>query len=216
MGSDNKPEDVVSKNEVSQSAASSKPNLVLFSVLTFAPALIGFGIGYAVYSFGATEKYDARIAGVGDMAWLYASIPVFGRAIAFVNNYPAFMFKGGWKGNLRSNPFIYKAIGEGASENAIIFDESGNVGKYNRANRSIHHMVENFGAVCAGLFASGTVFPFPTFVATCVFSIGRILHQIGYTGGYGKHAPGFLLSLLSSVTVEGLCSLVAVKSFGLV
>jgi hypothetical protein len=77
-------------------------------------------------------------------------------------------------------------------------------------------MVENMGAVCAGLFAAGSVFPFPTFVTTCVFSLGRIMHQIGYTGGYGGHAPGFLLSLLASITVEGLCSVVAAKSFGLI
>jgi hypothetical protein len=86
---------------------------------------------------------------------MYAAIPVLGRAIGCVNNYPAFWFKNGWEGNVRSNPFIYKAIGENAADNAIIFDESGNIGKYNRANRSIHHMVENNGAVCAGLFAAG-------------------------------------------------------------
>jgi hypothetical protein len=37
MGSDNKPEGI---------PAEEKPNKTLFSVLTFAPFVIGFGIGY--------------------------------------------------------------------------------------------------------------------------------------------------------------------------
>ena len=35
----------------------------------------------------------------------------------------------------------------------------------------------------AGLYMCGQVFPFPTFVLVCVFCLGRIMHQIGYTTG---------------------------------
>jgi hypothetical protein len=38
-------------------------------------------------------------------------------------------------------------------------EDTGDVGAYNRANRSVHHMVENFGAVVAGLGLVGGQLP---------------------------------------------------------
>ena len=38
-------------------------------------------------------------------------------------------------------------------------EDTGDVGAYNRANRSVHHMVENFGAVVAGLGLVGGELP---------------------------------------------------------
>ena len=35
------------------------------------------------------------------------------------------------------------------------------------------------------------------------------MHQVGYSGGYGKHGVGFMVSTLSSITLEGLCLIVA-------
>lgn len=85
----------------------------------------------------------------------------------------------GSSGNVRSNPFIYTMIGDKKSDNKIIFEAEGDIGAYNRANRSIHHMVENFGGFVAGMFMAGSVFPFPIFVLSCIFSVGRIAHQVG-------------------------------------
>ena len=56
-------------------------------------------------------------------------------------------FKGkimkGNSGNLRSNMFIYKQVGDNAMENVITLIEDGDIGAFNRSNRSIHHMIEN-------------------------------------------------------------------------
>lgn len=58
--------------------------------------------------------------------------------------------------------------------------EEGDVGAYNRANRSLHHFVENASALVAGFALSSFVFPLPTFVLVSVYSLGRVLHQNGY------------------------------------
>jgi len=79
--------------------------------------------------------------------------------------------------NMRSNPFIYTTVG--GSKETVLFQNDGVIGSYNRANRSLAHMIENFGAVLAGLMLAGSCFPFPTFVCACAFGVGRIMHQVG-------------------------------------
>jgi len=53
-------------------------------------------------------------------------------------------------GNIRANMYFYKNIGDKAPGNAVVLQDTGDAGAYNRANRSVHHMIENFGAVVAG------------------------------------------------------------------
>jgi hypothetical protein len=72
-------------------------------------------------------------------------------------------------------------------------------------------MVENFGALAAGLFLCGAVFPFPAFVLVCIFCAGRVAHQAGYTTGYGGHAVGFMLATLAASTMEGLSMVIVLK-----
>jgi len=185
-------------------------SLIVPLAITFVPLGIGTLIALAIHKFGNTEKYDEKITAVkaAETLWVYAALVVFGRMVTFINVYPM-IFKGkimaGDSGNIRSNPFIFKQIGDKAMENMVIFEDQGDIGAYNRANRSIHHMIENFGAFVAGLFMAGSVFPFPVFVLVCLFSAGRVMHQVGYTSGYGSHAAGFMCATLAATTVEGLC-----------
>merc|ERR1712159_952402 len=193
-----------------------KPPVALFAGIFTVPVIIGLAIATAVYSFGATTKYDARISELAsrDLHWAFLGLFVVGRAVAFVNIYPMYHKSSIMKansGNLRSNPFIYKAIGDGAGEHAVIFDEEGAVGKYNRANRSLHHMVENFAVVVAGLFMVSQVFPFPVFVCSAIWGVGRALHQVGYTTGYGGHGAGFALAMLATAIIEGMAVVVGVQ-----
>lgn len=214
MGSDNGDKAALT---TSKDAKGGVVPVVIFSSV---PLFIGIGVAWCIYNFGATAKYEARVSEVvaKELHWAMAAICVLGRCVTLVNMLPMI-----WKqkimtttsGNLRSNLFIYTAVGDGAAPHQVLLETEGDVGKYNRANRSLHHMVENFAVVIAGIFAAAQVFPFPTFVATCLFSIGRVLHLIGYTYGYGKHAPGFVLSTISTSTIEGMLALVALKGFGL-
>ncbi|RQM28795.1 hypothetical protein B5M09_010844 [Aphanomyces astaci] len=192
----------------------------LFVVLTV-PLAIGTAIAYSVYTLGPQATYEKRIKALlgNELHWACLAIVLLGRTVAFVNFYPTIhkaQIMRGNSGNLRSNPFIYKAIGKDAKENAIVFIDDGEVGAYNRANRSLQHLVENYGSLVAGLFLAGNVFAFPVFVATVVFAVGRIAHQVGYTSGYGGHGLGFVLSLFAISTVEGLLLVIGLKGLKLI
>merc|ERR1711971_1217169 len=118
-------------------------------------------------------------------------------------------YKKGLKGNIRSNPFFFETVsGDGNKAQLVLFKEEGFHGMYNRSNRSVQHMVETSGAFLAAIGPVGWIFPRQTFGLVVVFCAGRILHQKGYAKGYGGHGPGFGLSMLSLLTLEGLALLV--------
>eukprot|EP00913_Durusdinium_trenchii_P006552 g6155.t1 len=74
---------------------------------------------------------------------------------------------------------------------------------------------ENSLAFVLCLLLAGVIFPLPALALTACFSVGRVVHQIGYaTAGYGGHALGFLIAMLSDMTLQMLCVLVAIKSLG--
>jgi len=181
--------------------------MVLLSINT----LLAFGLR----NFDDADSYKEKIVllAKADKHWVYLAVVVLGRAISYINFYPA-TFKNHLKGNVRSNPFFYKMEG---SDSMVSFVEDGDIGKYNRANRSIHHMVENFAAFLVGTVLAGDVFPKSVFFLVCMFAAGRIFHQAGYASGYGKHAIGFLLSIvLAGTMMEGLCLLVFLSGSGIV
>ncbi|OQS06920.1 hypothetical protein THRCLA_20257 [Thraustotheca clavata] len=181
-----------------------------------------FGVAtayYGVYTRGPMTKYNQRIEKLlhDDLHWACASIVIFGRIVAFVNAYPM-AHKARvvlpHSGNLRANLFFYHQIGKNASSSIVALIEDGAIGAYNRANRSLHHMIENYGALLAGLTLGCQVFPFQVFLLVCAYGFGRLLHQIGYTRGFGYHAPGYIISTLALSTLEGLHFLIAIKGFG--
>ena len=112
---------------------------------------------------------------------------------------------GGAPSNLRSNPLIFKLATDLAGKgSAIVMNEDGDMGMYNRANRSLHHFLENGYPLVAMLPASAFLYPFPSFVCMALCLVGRVAHQIGYSGGYGGHGLGFVLDRLGLFTVNGL------------
>jgi len=196
-----------------------KQNPFILVVIVHVALLIGTALAYGLVKLDSADKYRVKMTEISgdDRHWLFLAVVVFGRMIAYVNFFPA-GYKNHMKGNLRSNPFIYTIRGgaKDNEDNIVSFEEEGDIGKYNRANRSIHHMIENYGSFLVGFVLAGNVFPKSVFSLVCIFSLGRIAHQAGYTQGYGKHAIGFLLSTLSIVTLEGLCLFVFLNGYGIV
>ena len=79
--------------------------------------------------------------------------------------------------NLRSNPFIYKhAVYQGDGGPAVILNDEGAIGSYNRGNRSLHHFLENSLPLVIAMPITLYIFPFPSFVLIILFCLGRILH----------------------------------------
>ena len=148
------------------------------------------------------------------------ALVIFQYTVMHMNGYPG-IFKSkimrGNDGNLRSNMFIYKlATQQGDEGSAIVMHEDGDLGQYNRANRSIYHFMENSLSLVAALPLSFFLFAFPTFVALCFFCLGRIIYQIGYTAkGYGGHVIGFIIDRFATMTIAGLMILAYQKSFSI-
>ena len=72
-------------------------------------------------------------------------------------------------GNFRANPFIYRVVGGDAK---VIFETEGIMGQYTRSNRSLQHMIENYGILIAGLLLVSMVFPIAMFVITLIWAMG--------------------------------------------
>merc|ERR1712217_395956 len=102
------------------------------------------------------------------------------------------------------------------SQPYVVLEDEGNIGKYNRANRSLTHFTENVPSFVVNWLLVSQVLPFPAFVLMVIFCIGRMLHMTGYTGGYGKHGPGFGLTMISSLPLEMLVLMIGLKvTFGI-
>merc|ERR1712154_340552 len=163
--------------------------------------------------------YNKNIAGLAeDEGYLFLAAAVFGFVVDWVNQYPMLyktMVMRFGSGNLRANMMIYKAAGSNEKAPYVVLETEGPVGSYNRANRSLTHFVENSLPVVLSILLAGRVFALPTLILTASFALGRILHQFGYaTVGYGAHAPGYMLAMLSSVVLQGLCIVVGAKNLG--
>ena len=171
---------------------------------------LGYGLSYLIYQFGDTDLYDTKRDQLAeyDLQWLLLGLIIFQVVVHYMNYYPMrfkerFMH---FQGNLRSNPLIYKQATDQTGEGpAIIMSEEGDVGKYNRGNRAIHHFLENSLPFTISLPVSFVLYPFPTFVLLCVFCLGLVLYQTGLTNyGFMYHLPGFMVRMISAYMVTGL------------
>jgi len=202
--------------DVHTKAKGMNKTLRMLPVIIVLTLLIGWGVAELIYHYtGDKAAYDAKIAVLktNELYFLYFSAVILGRLTVTINSMPlvwksSIMLAG--SGNLRANMYIYKVAHESGEAGApgyshVLLDEQGDVGKYNRANRSLHHYTENLAPFFLGVPLASYVFPAATFVLVCIFAIGRVWHQTGYaTKGYGAHGGGFALAMLATVTLEGL------------
>ena len=204
-------------------ATGQRPSYMMVIVAPVIIQMLGVGGAYAIFTYAGKTDFAVKMAQItaAGLHWIYAAAGLLAFTVRFVNFFPmaskSLVMSGALRSdvgiNVRSNPFIYQVVGK---QTPVVFDNEGWAGAYNRANRSLHHMIENISAVLVNLILAGYVFPFPTFVCIGVFCLGRIVHQVGYTSGYGGHGTGFALATLSSTTLEGLSILVALYGTGLV
>jgi len=194
-------------DEQKENGESKMTKMVVF--LCVFPYVIGCSIAYCIDHFGgANEPHKAMIHST-EYYWVYLGYFVVAWTIHFINNYP--MIKKGkvmQDGNIRANMMIYRVNSTGE---AVVLEDRGDVGEYNRANRSLHHMNETMAALLPGAFLAGFVYAKASFVCLLIFSIGRILHQQGYVNGYGGHGAGFALSMFSHMTIQSMVLIVGIE-----
>lgn len=213
-----------------KSVGKSIPDVDRLGAIKFLPAfvlgplvwsMICAPAAHFIYKNGNTELFEKNIARMVDNEQGYTLLAavLFNLVVVWVNSYPMLyksMVMRFSSGNLRANMQIYKAAGGSAESPYVILETSGPVGKYNRANRSLTHLVENSIPVALFIPLCGSIFPLPTLQLTAAFGLGRVLHQIGYASiGYGAHAPGFVLAEFAKFTMQMLCVLAADKSLAL-
>jgi len=186
----------------------------------FPGVFIGTGIAAAIHFVGSTELYNAQIAARGqDAAWTFLVAVLFSRLVLELNFFPM-TFKSKImrrkSGNLRTNMAIYKALDSAGAPagQAIVLDQAGATGQYNRANRSLTHFSETAPSVVVMLPLVASVYPFPAFVLTALYAAGRVSHQRGEAKGYGSHGAGFGISMVVNFVLEGLCLVAAGRAFG--
>lgn len=76
-------------------------------------------------------------------------------------------------------------------------------------------VIENAPGVALCLLLAGVVYPAAVFILVTIFALGRIAHQAAYSiKGYGAHGLGFVASLISSVILEGLVLVAALRGAG--
>ena len=198
-----------------------RASLLKASVAAVVPLAIGFSIAEGIYHWTGMAAYESKAHGLGELGYVYLSAVVLAVLTRFLNFLPTTLknsaMKTKAKGNIRANMYLYKVADDsnGSKGSMVILDEDAAAGRYNRANRSLHHFVENALPVFLCVPLAGYCFPLPTFVLTVVFSIGRILHQVAYSNsGYGAHALGFIIALLSAVVLEGLVLVAGLRAAG--
>ena len=183
--------------------------------------IVGYAIACRVYTQGNTALFDKNIVKLaeGELGYTLIAAAVFNLTVHWINNYPMIyksMIMSLNGGNLRANMQIYKQSGKDASSGYVVLETEGAIGSYNRANRSLTHMVENSIPMAVMLVLCGSVFPFPTLALTGLFGVGRVMHQVGYaTVGYGGHGLGFVISQIARCSMQGLCLLAADRSLNL-
>jgi len=208
-------------------AASAAASLKMVVGTTIVSRPIGIGIAFAIYYLGGTVAYDANAKlafnadGAGNGAYVFFSAVIFSFLTFWLNFYPMIpkarvMLK---DKNIRTNMYIYK-VNEVNTVNMnmprVILDEEGDCGKYNRANRSMHHFTEYAAACAFTAICASFVFPFPVFILMIILATGRLWHQFSYSNsGYGAHAGGFMLFMVAYVTLEMLALLAGIKQIQL-
>ena len=171
--------------------------------------IIGFVIAFAVYYGGSTDNYDASIKSTkggpdAEYAWYFLGVIIYCYTVEWLNTMPMWykekVMRGG---NLRANQFLYRpTVGGDDQVSSVTLYEDGDKGKYNRANRSLYHFLENGFSVIVCLPGAFMVFPFPTFICLLLLCIGRITYQLGYSiKGFLFHLPGFFTDRFMTYTL---------------
>ena len=160
---------------------------------------VGVGVGFVIHNWGSTDIYDARINTISeyDLQWACLGSILLDLAVIQLNVFPYYYKAKIMRlGNTRANMLIFKLATDKNPEesSAVILHEEGDLGFYNRANRSLYHFLEWSVLVIATLPLTMYVYPFPSFIILVFFCLGRIIYQVGYTrGGFGDHVPGFAI-----------------------
>ena len=181
----------------------------------------GYGLGaffcfyYQTY-YDEWTRWEPKIIQIadGDYQWVYLSAFVFSIMSNSLNNYPTvhkMKIMTYNSSNLRSNMFIYKLAAEGSPESRVILSTDGDEGRYNRANRSLYHFLENSMPMIFGIALNSWVFPRIVFYLTMLMFVGRFFYTQQITRhGFGLHRAAFYMIIISHYMLGGMTIIISV------
>eukprot|EP00928_Gymnodinium_smaydae_P088332 TRINITY_DN72439_c0_g1_i1.p1 TRINITY_DN72439_c0_g1~~TRINITY_DN72439_c0_g1_i1.p1 ORF type:complete len:217 (-),score=40.46 TRINITY_DN72439_c0_g1_i1:111-761(-) len=174
---------------------------------------IGVGVAFAVYSFGAKDKYDAKISLLAsyELGWLYLSLFVIKLGILGININLAVHRKTA-KVNVPDQQVYTVFTGSSAPMGYVLMEKEGDIGRFNRAQRALQNLFEQLPLFLVYLLAAGFVFPFPAFVLACFFMTMRIVSAVGYTTAPAGRMAGNMLGGLGMEALQGLVLLAGAKA----
>lgn len=185
-------------------------------IVMLIPALLIYYLGGSLEKVQSYEGKCLRLFETlgRDIGFLFLGGDVIATFMVVVNMFPWVAFKGNLKfdGNLNSNMYIYRMIGDNAVENHVVLDTEGTIGQMNRSNRSLHHMTEWAPAFLLNFLLAGIVFPVPAFILGVLYGMSRVMHQVGYSGQWGNHGMGFMLNMFAMWLLQALNLVVFAKS----
>mmetsp|Transcript_96422 Transcript_96422/g.241751 ORF Transcript_96422/g.241751 Transcript_96422/m.241751 type:complete len:220 (+) Transcript_96422:59-718(+) len=178
------------------------PIPVLYIGFTLVSLAISLGIAFAVYELGPTTKYDAKITLLAsyDLGWVYLGLFVVKLALLSINiNLGISRQKS--KVNVPDQQVYKVYTPEGSpSLGYVLMEKDGDLGRFNRAQRALMVHLEQSPFFLVFFLLAGFVFPFPTFVTGCFYSVMRVTSAIGYTvAPQGRIAGNMLGSLGASL-----------------
>jgi hypothetical protein len=110
--------------------------------------------------------------------WIYLTAYLYAFTVRFLNLWPQ-GYKGmvmGGGGNIRANAYLYKIVGQGDLKNGVVMIDTGVIGQYNRAGRSLANFLENGTPILLCFILDGIVYGYLSFIFAAIFCVGRIAH----------------------------------------
>ena len=113
-----------------------------------------------------------------DGQWAILALIVFNFTVIYLNTHQWLYYESiNFEDNLIGNIYWYKLATEKAGEGtAVLLDQDGDIGSYNRANRSLHHMIENCLPTILALPILFYIYPIVTITYFVIYCIARLLH----------------------------------------
>eukprot|EP00444_Apocalathium_aciculiferum_P029035 CAMPEP_0183434090 /NCGR_PEP_ID=MMETSP0370-20130417/61807_1 /TAXON_ID=268820 /ORGANISM="Peridinium aciculiferum, Strain PAER-2" /LENGTH=230 /DNA_ID=CAMNT_0025620589 /DNA_START=66 /DNA_END=756 /DNA_ORIENTATION=+ len=185
------------------------PVPAMYAMFSSVLGSMGVGIGFAIYKFGATSKFDGKIDALAknDLGWVYLGLAAL-KQTQFLINVNLGVNRKEAKINVPDQQ-VYKAHG---ATTYVLMEQEGALGCFNRAQRALQNYLEQLPGFLAFFFSAGYVFPFPTFVMTLLFGGCRVSAAVGYTKAAKERMAGNIASSLVMETFQGLVLLAGVKA----
>mmetsp|Transcript_83488 Transcript_83488/g.135351 ORF Transcript_83488/g.135351 Transcript_83488/m.135351 type:complete len:204 (+) Transcript_83488:143-754(+) len=169
---------------------------VLYFVFNTIFLLIGLAVAHAIYTYGSTSEYSAKISllASNSLGWMYMGLVVMKVGLLLINVQLGIARKES-KVNVPDQQ-VYKAHGSDI-KGYILMETEGTLGRFNRAQRAFQNYLEGSPMTIVMFVFASFVFPFPTFVCISLFCVAKVVACHGYI----SHPEGRMGDNISSENI---------------